>query len=86
MVHMAPRASTNDKHQLQKLCALLSNREKLWKRKLTLPFLECHDRRALVLQDGFVGMDPNQKLFTKSTGLKHRSCMACDVAMSIAEE
>ena len=73
-------------HQLQKLCELSGDGEKLLKKNPTLPFLERHDCRTLILQDCFIGVDSNQKLFAKPTGLKHRSSMACKVDMSLAEE
>lgn len=44
------------------------------------PFFEGHDRRALILEDRFIGMDSDKQLLTKPAGLEHCAGMAyrCD--------
>ena len=40
------------------------------------PLIQAHHRRALVFQNGLIGMDANEQLGAQLTGLEHGTSMA----------
>ena len=44
-----------------------------------LPLFEVHDRGALVLEDGLVGVDADVELVAELAGLYHGAGMSCGV-------